>query len=264
VARPEDWIPIVSEEVGPLLAIHTLGESLWRVETDQGALVVKSGPGCGDERDGLRRLGEVPGAPPVPDMVLSRDDLLVTTAIPQIPRHAGHEEQLGRGLALLHRASCPEWGGGSSWIGSCPIDPTVRASGAEFYRSRVIELATRCGLEAEVTPITAKIEELVPPTGPSLLHGDLWWGNVLFGADDRAWLIDPSVHGGHPEEDLAMLRLFGDLPDRVVDTYQDVHPLDSGWRDRVPLFQLIPLLVHTVLFGGGYRAQAMAAARRYR
>jgi fructosamine-3-kinase len=96
-----------------------------------------------------------------------------------------------------------------------------------------------------------------------LVHVDLWWGNVLWGADGRAWLIDPSVHGGHPEEDLAMLALFGTVPERVRRAYAEVHPPAHGWEDRVGLFQLVPLLVHTVLFGGGYRAQAEAVARRY-
>jgi fructosamine-3-kinase len=96
-----------------------------------------------------------------------------------------------------------------------------------------------------------------------LLHGDLWWGNVLFGADGRAWLIDPSVHGGHPEEDLAMLALFGTVPDRLLEAYQEVAPLQSGWQERVALFQLYPLLVHAVLFGEGYRTQAEGVARRF-
>jgi fructosamine-3-kinase len=95
------------------------------------------------------------------------------------------------------------------------------------------------------------------------VHGDLWWGNVLFGADGRSWLIDPSVHGEHPEEDLAMLALFGPVPSRVLAAYCEVRPLTAGWEDRVALFQLYPLLVHVVLFGGGYRARAESVARRF-
>jgi fructosamine-3-kinase len=86
---------------------------------------------------------------------------------------------------------------------------------------------------------------------------------VLAGADGRSWLIDPSVHGGHPEEDLAMLALFGFVPDRLLAAYREVRPLAQGWQQRIPLFQLYPLLVHTVLFGGGYRAQAEAVAHRF-
>jgi fructosamine-3-kinase len=107
------------------------------------------------------------------------------------------------------------------------------------------------------------LDELLPPGGPVLVHGDLWWGNVLFGSGGHAWLIDPSVHGGHAEEDLAMLALFGTVPDRLLHAYGEVQPLHTGWEDRVALFQLAPLLVHAVLFGGGYRARAEAVARRF-
>src|SRR5690606_11979346 len=88
-----------------------------------------------------------------------------------------------------------------------------------------------------------------------------WSGNVLW-SPDGAVLIDPAAHGGHRETDLAMLALFG-CPhlDAVLAAYDEAAPLAAGWRDRVPLHQLFPLLVHVVLFGGGYAAQAAAAAR---
>jgi fructosamine-3-kinase len=114
-----------------------------------------------------------------------------------------------------------------------------------------------------VRPVIDRLEELLPPGGPALVHGDLWWGNVLFGTDHRSWLIDPSVHGGHPEEDLAMLALFGPVPRRALGAYLEVHPLSSGWEERITLFQLYPLLVHSVLFGGSYPARAAAVARRF-
>ncbi len=60
-----------------------------------------------------------------------------------------------------------------------------------------------------------------------------------------------------------MLALFGPLPRRLLDAYREVRPLDDGWEERVALWQLVPLLVHTVLFGDPYRARALAAARRY-
>jgi fructosamine-3-kinase len=170
---------------------------------------------------------------------------------------------LGRALAALHRAPLRDWGGGSSWIGTCPVDPSPSPDGATFYGARLRALSVRCGLEDTVTAVASRLVELLPPGGPALVHGDLWWGNVLFGSDGRSWLIDPSVHGGHPEEDLAMLALFGSVPERLLRAYDEVHPLVSGWEQRVALFQLYPLLVHAVLFGAGYRAQAEAVARRF-
>jgi len=99
---------------------------------------------------------------------------------------------------------------------------------------------------------------------PALIHGDLWTGNVLWGADRQAWVVDPAVHGGHRETDLAMLALFG-LPflDRLLAAYQDEWPLADGWQARVSLHQLHPVLVHAVLFGGSYGAQAGRLARAF-
>ena len=79
----------------------------------------------------------------------------------------------------------------------------------------------------------------------------------------RGWLIDPAAHGGHRETDLAMLALFGapELAEKMVAGYTETVPLADGWRDRVALHQLHPLLVHVCLFGGGYTAQLTAGAR---
>jgi len=233
------------------------------VEAAGRRLVVKVGPGALDECDGLRQLRGVPGAPPVPDVVLADDNLLVTAAIDQTARTPAHEMFLGGALARLHRAPFSHWGGGSSWIGDCRVDPARWPDGAGFYGARLNVLSARCGLEDVVRPVVAKLGELLPPGGPALLHGDLWWGNVLFGVDGRSWLIDPSVHGGHPEEDLAMLALFGPVPEHLLGAYMEAHALSSGWKERIELFQLYPLLVHAVLFGGGYRARAEGVARRF-
>ncbi len=95
---------------------------------------------------------------------------------------------------------------------------------------------------------------------PARLHGDLWSGNVMW-TPDGVVLIDPAAHAGHRETDLAMLALFG-CPhhDAVLAGYQDVRGLRPGWRGRVGLHQLYPLLAHVVLFGGGYARQTDAAA----
>jgi fructosamine-3-kinase len=233
------------------------------VEAAGRALVVKTGPGALDEANGLRQLAGVANGPPVPDVVYADAGLVVTIAIEQVLRTSAHEEALGRAIAALHSTPHPQWGGGSSWIGTCRVDASPCPDGATFYGARLHGLAARCGLQDVVERVVARLPDLLPPGGPALLHGDLWWGNVLFGTDGRAWLIDPSVHGGHPEEDLAMLALFGTVPHRLVEAYEEVSPLRAGWQERIALFQLYPLLVHSVLFGGGYRAQAAAVARRF-
>jgi fructosamine-3-kinase len=116
---------------------------------------------------------------------LAETGLLVTIAVGQSPRSPGHEEALGRSLATLHNAPFSHWGGGSSWIGRCRIDSSRWTEAGGFYGARLDELSQRCGLEKVVAAVVARLGELLPPDGPSLLHGDLWWGNVLFGADGR-------------------------------------------------------------------------------
>jgi fructosamine-3-kinase len=100
-----------------------------------------------------------------------------------------------------------------------------------------------------------------PPDPIARVHGDLWSGNVLWRRRDCV-LIDPSAHGGHRESDLAMLALFG-LPflDEVLDAYNHEWPLAPGFQQRVPLHQVYPLLVHSILFAGSYGAAAAQAAR---
>ena len=87
---------------------------------------------------------------------------------------------------------------------------------------------------------------------PSLIHGDLWGGNLLTSPEGDPVLIDPAVYGGHREIDLAMMELFGGFSPRVFAAYDEAWPRAPGWPDRVPLYQLYPLLVHVNLFGRGY------------
>ena len=113
-----------------------------------------------------------------------------------------------------------------------------------------------------VEAVMDRIDSLAGPAEPpSRIHGDCWAGNVLW-SGDRGWLIDPAAHGGHRETDLAMLALFG-APhlDRILAGYNDTAPLAAGWRSRVPLHQLHPLLVHACLFGASYAEEVRAAAR---
>lgn len=257
------WLPAFTSVLGAPDQVASIGGGVWRVSVSGRATVVKAGPAVVDEAQGLRYLGAVEGAPPVPEVLLADADLLVEAWVEVAPRSHVHEEGFGRSLAALHGAAWDTWGGGSGWIGPCQVDPLHAPDAAGFYGGRLSELAARCGLVAAVEPVISRLGELIPPGSPALVHGDLWWGNVLWGTDGRAWLIDPSTHGGHPEEDLAMLGLFGAIPERLLRAYTETRPLDEGWRDRVELFQLYPLLVHAVAFGGGYRSQAEAIARRF-
>ena len=98
---------------------------------------------------------------------------------------------------------------------------------------------------------------------PSVLHGDLWSGNVMW-SPEGAVLIDPASHTGHRESDLAQLTVFG-VPhyEQIIEGYEQTTPLSDGWRDRVGLHQLHILIIHASLFGGGYGSQTVNTAKKY-
>jgi fructosamine-3-kinase len=165
----------------------------------------------------------------------------------------------------------PEAGAGG--FGSLRLSNEPAGDWASFYAERRIgplsRLASERGLlsagaEHALERVCSRMPELAgEPEPPARLHGDLWSGNVYAGADGRAWLIDPSCYGGHREVDLAMLRLFGAPSDRIFAAYEETTPLAAGWQERVELYQLLPLLVHALLFGGSYVAAAERVAARY-
>ena len=263
MAATSGWEGRLAAGLGPVTDVRPLGADLRSVTVGGRRLAVKTGAGAADEATGLTELSRVPGAPPVPEVVLAEAGLLVTAWVDTGPRTSAHEEALGRTLAALHDAPWPAWGGGSSWIGGCPVDPSVHPDASSFYHARLSGLAARCGLEGPVGRLVVRLGDRLGPGTPALVHGDCWWGNVLWGDDGRPWLIDPSAHGGLPEEDLAMLGLFGAVPDRTLRAYLDRRDPGPGWEERVDLLTLVPLLVHAVLFGGGYRDRAEAVARRH-
>jgi fructosamine-3-kinase len=181
--------------------------------------------------------------------------------------------RFGRDLAGLHGAGSERFG--APWpgvIAGLPLPNDAAESWPDWYTAnRVLPFArlardagtlTRADV-ALIESACARVPQLAgPPEPPARIHGDCWSGNVLW-SGGRGWLIDPAAHGGHRETDLAMLALFGaPYLDRILAAYQEAAPLAAGWRDRVPLHQLHPLLVHVCLFGESYREAALAAAQR--
>jgi fructosamine-3-kinase len=228
------------------------------------------------EAEGLRWLAE-PGAVRTPAVLEVGEDYLALEWIERGRLDSAGAEELGRGLAETHAAGAPCFGmpagGAGGGFGSLRLSNEPKADWASFYAERRIgplaRLASERGLisaEAEraLERVCARMPELAGALEPpARLHGDLWSGNVMAGADARAWLIDPSCYGGHREVDLAMLRLFGAPSERIFAAYEETAPLAAGWRERVELYQLLPLLVHALLFGGSYVAAAERVAARY-
>ena len=232
-----------------------------------------SGP-LNAEARGLRWLAE-PGAMPIPEVQGWDDQALVLSWLPPGPADPEAAADFGRALARLHRSGASEFG--APWpgfIASLPLDntpwPADQGWPHWYAERRVRPYLRRAAGQGTLGPRDVALVEKVldrigalagPDEPPSRIHGDCWSGNVLW-SGGRGWLIDPAAHGGHRETDLAMLDLFG-APHlaTVLRAYTEQAPLAPGWRARVPLHQLHPLLVHVCLFGAGYRDQTLAAAR---
>lgn len=114
-----------------------------------------------------------------------------------------------------------------------------------------------------VEKLCQKLDELIPTCNPSLIHGDLWSGNLLNDKSGQPVLIDPAVYYGHPEMDWAMLSLFGNYPEKAMISYQNIKPLEKGFEERVDIHQLYPLLVHLILFGSGYISGILRTLKKY-
>lgn len=224
------------------------------------------------EARGLAQLADA-GAP-VPRPLAVDDACLVLPWIEHGRPTVDAAERLGRDLAAVHQQPRPAYGDeADGWIGRLPLPNQAADSWAEFYARHRVQPYLRRALErgaidpddaAVVAAVAGRLGDLVPEEPPALLHGDLWNGNVVWGLDGRAWLVDPAAHGGHRESDLAMLALFGlpQLP-RVLAAYDEVYPLAGGWEERVGIHQLFPLLAHAAMFGGGYGDRAARIAHTF-
>jgi fructosamine-3-kinase len=206
------------------------------------------------EADGLDWLRAAPLR--VPAVLAYADDWLALEWL----ELAGRPQlsALGAGLAHLHRLGADAFGlSRPNYLATLEQDNTSEPDWPTFYverRLRPLCDRARLAVDAQLDALRARTDLFGPPEPPARLHGDLWWGNVA-AVGAAPVLIDPAVYGGHREIDLAMLALFGGLPDALVTAYDATYPLADGWRERIALHQLYPLAAHACLFGGGYGAQ---------
>jgi fructosamine-3-kinase len=222
-------------------------------------------------------------------------DLAATGAVP-VPRVLGHapgllllewldhdagaippsaERELGERLAMLHAVGADAFG----YAYPTPIGPLPQAnprtkSWRAFFRDQRLRAHAHAALAegALPAPLLDRLETLAArlpalldePSAPALLHGDLWHGNILHRAGRLVGLLDPSLQFGHPEAELAFTQLFGSLGPDFLASYGALRPLASGFlRDRAPLYNLVPLLVHLRLFGPGYLRPITATLDRF-
>lgn len=236
------------------------------------------------EAAGLRALREAASGLRIPEVIASAER---TAEIPGFlileflaPLPAGEdspdreqEEQLGRGLAAVHRATSRRFGFSEpSYCGATYQDNSYRDTWRDFYaQCRLMPLLAdlqgtgqlSSSDRAHYDRLLNRLHVLIPNEAtPSLIHGDLWSGNVLWTARGPA-LVDPACAYADREMEFGMVTLFGGLSATSIAAYEEAWPLPGDWVDRNPLYQLYHLLNHALLFGGGYLEQARRIVRRY-
>ncbi len=184
----------------------------------------------------------------------------------------GDRELAGRQLAQMHK----KIGGGFGWhmdntIGSTHQPNNLSTDWIEFWRERrlgyQLQLATQLGYGGRLVDSGERLLELLPQLithqpQPSLLHGDLWGGNISFDSGGTPVIFDPAVYYGDRETDIAMTELFGGFGDSFYSAYNEIWPLDQGYTRRKALYNLYHILNHLNIFGGGYAGQAQGMIDR--
>lgn len=171
-------------------------------------------------------------------------------------------EDFGKRLANIHKHSAPQFGlDHDNYIGSLVQINTLTDNWNDFFYEHRLLVQLMLAFDAQKLDksilihfenLHQRLNEIFPKEPSSLLHGDLWGGNILKGQDGSVCLIDPAVYYGHREMELAYTKMFDDHPDSFYSAYHNEFPIKKGFEDRADIYNLYPLLVHVNLFGGGY------------
>ncbi len=185
---------------------------------------------------------------------------------------SGDSAKAGARLAAMHRISNDRFGWRrDNHIGATPQPNTPTGDWIDFWRDRrlgvQLELAFRKGGGDKLRQRGEQLLERFPALvdhapRPSLLHGDLWGGNLAYDTRGSPVVFDPAVYYCDREADIAMTELFGGFDNRFYAAYEESWPLDPGYRTRKTLYNLYHILNHFNLFGGGYGAQALGMIDR--
>ncbi|MFC0338586.1 Fructosamine-3-kinase [Kushneria avicenniae] len=242
---------------------------VWRVTTASGDVVVKhaESEGLEAEADGLKALRQADTGLIIPDIVGELPGALVMTWLPPARPDRQAHEAFGRGLRALHAHTSAEHGWHrDNFAGTTPQLNTGYNDGRVFQREcRLLPMAEKClqkkrmdrALFDQISSVANALESWLPDAPASLVHGDLWSGNVHFSTQGPT-LIDPAIYRHYPDADLALLELFGSPADAFYEAYWD-GDAPGDWPRRRALFQLYPLLNHLYMFGGSYRQGVQSA-----
>lgn len=248
------------------------------ISTESGdSFFLKTNPGAPEdmfakEVAGLEALRQDDG-PVVPQPYLHGREFLLMEDLAPAPRCDDYWPLFGRRLAALHNHTNARFGfSDDNYIGSTPQPNPWTEDGYDFFTEhRLIyqgRLARERGLLSQgdlnrLERLASRLPELVPAQPASLLHGDLWSGNATTDEHGQPAIIDPAAHYGWAEAELAMTTLFGSFSSAFYRAYEKVRPLEPGYRDRFPLYNLYHLLNHLNLFGRSYLSRVQSILRKF-
>jgi len=231
------------------------------------------------EAEGLMALADAASGIRIPSVHAVRRlqggrGVLLMEWIDEEPLRESAWKELGRGLAEIHAAAGSGFGfEHDNFIGATPQSNRKRDSWPQFFREERLvpqaALARSLGRwdsawNESFDRLCRVLDELLPDRPwASLVHGDLWGGNVLSDRAGRPVLIDPAVYRGHSEVDIGMSRLFGSFPGAFYAAYDEARPPDPGRNEREPIYNLYHLINHLNLFGGSYAASVGSVLARF-
>lgn len=179
----------------------------------------------------------------------------------------------GKQLAEMHIKHAPYYGWHqSNFIGSLQQSNEPTSDFIDFFIKQRLKPQIKLAQQQQYFSFSEvnqfenlfqKLDTILPDTEPSLVHGDLWSGNFIIGEDGTPFLIDPSIHYNFRETDIAFTYLFGGFDSKFHEAYNFHYPLESGFQERISLYNLYPLLVHLNLFGKGYYSSVMNNLNQY-
>ncbi len=231
------------------------------------------------EVKGLRLLAQAKSGPKIPKPIAlqsgSRPTFLLMEYIENSAEDNKFADRLARALAELHRMSQNHFGlDHDNYIGSTPQKNDLEKDGIIFFRKQRIdfqrELARKAGLlpvstDKKLDSLCDNLKDFLNISGqrPALIHGDLWSGNYFPDSQGNPCIFDPAVYYGLREADIAMTELFGRLPQRFYDAYNEAFPMNPGYQERKDIYNLYHLLNHLNLFGSSYLSSVQQIVKRF-
>jgi len=224
------------------------------------------------EAEGLHTLSQS-NQVKTPPVLVANTAVLIMTYVETSTPNKTFWKRAGEQLANLHKSPQSYFGfEHDNFCGSTPQPNSITDNAFDFFRqSRLLHQVSLTNSQRLLSPadrrkidqLCYKLVDLIPDEAPSLLHGDLWSGNLICDHDDQPWFIDPATYYSWREIDIAMTTLFGGFGPGFYEAYHYHYPLEPGWKERMEIYNLYPLLNHLNLFGSQYLAPIRSTLNRF-